>query len=118
MVIVEAFLTDHRSAVLPFSMCVSCTAFSKRKLNVSLWILIKCTDLWHLDISAHFLLRAAGCGVLRLFKGWSISAEESQELDIGLGFFGGAVHREMQHFWKRPDQQGDKENIPLAISPS
>lgn len=86
MVILEAFLTDHRSAVLlPFSMCISCTAFSKRKLYASLWILIKCTNLWHLDISARFLLRAAGCRVLRLFKSWSISAlaEEDQVLDTG-----------------------------------
>lgn len=36
----------------------------KRKLNDSLWILLKCTNVWHVEDSARFLLRATGWEVL------------------------------------------------------
>lgn len=85
------------------------------KLNDSSWILLKCTNLWHLEDPAHFFPRASGWEVLGLFKGWSFPALVA--MDQGFVFLGGGViHGGIQYFWKSPDQQSGKWNILLAIS--
>lgn len=60
------------------------------KLNDSSWILLKCTNLWHLENPAHFFPRAPGWEVLGLFKGWSFPALVA--MDQGFVFFGGRSH--------------------------
>lgn len=88
----------------------------KRKLNYSLWRLLKCTNVWHVEDSACFLLRATGWEVLLwLLKSMELSSSCWKGSDF---FFFLIIHGKILHFWKRTDQQGGKQNILLVISPS
>ena len=95
-----------------------CCFLEERKLNDSLWILLKCTNVWHVEDSAHFLLWAADLG-------GSLAVEKPGAFQLSLkrinwfwvGFFL-VIHGKMLHFWKRSDQQGWEWNILLVISPS
>lgn len=62
----------------------------KRKLNDSLWILLKCTNVWHVEDSARFLLRATGWEVLLwLLRSLEISSSCWKGSDFFFFFFFG-----------------------------
>lgn len=60
----------------------------KRKLNYSLWRLLKCTNVWHVEDSACFLLRATGWEVLLwLLKSMELSSSCWKGSDFFFFFF-------------------------------
>lgn len=69
-----------------------------------------------MEDSAHFLLRSTGWEVLLwLSKSLELSSPCWKGSDF---FFFLVIHGKILQLWKRPDQQGGKRNILLAISPS
>lgn len=93
-----------------------CCFLEKRRLNVSFWILLKCTNVWHGEDSACFLLRATCWEVLLwLLKSLELSSSCWKGSDLFFCLL--IIHGKILHFWKRPDQQGGKGNILIVISP-